>query len=127
VDDELDSRDDAIVGCGAQNNSEVADVGDDHEVPLLDDGQHSAAALHHVQAEAALELVVNSGACGHVGLFLEVELVVAKLLLAVDERRLHERLLLVVLVWGFEVRNMDSSLALVYKNDSQVRSMEKKY
>jgi hypothetical protein len=28
-------------------------------------------------------------------------------------------------VWGFQVRNMDSCLALVYKNNSQVRSMEK--
>jgi hypothetical protein len=26
---------------------------------------------------------------------------------------------------GFQVRNMDSSLVLVYENDSQVRSMEK--
>jgi hypothetical protein len=55
----------------------------------------------------------------------EVELAVAKLLLVVDERRQHERLLPVVFVWGFQVRNMDSSLALVYENDSQVRSMEK--
>jgi hypothetical protein len=30
-----------------------------------------------------------------------------------------------VFVRGFKVRNMDSCLALVYKNDSQVRSMEK--
>jgi hypothetical protein len=28
---------------------------------------------------------------------------------------------------GFEVGNMDSCLALVYENDSQVWSMEKKY
>jgi hypothetical protein len=55
----------------------------------------------------------------------EVELEVAKLLLVVDERRQRERLLPVVFVWGFQVRNMDSSLALVYENDSQVRSMEK--
>jgi hypothetical protein len=32
-----------------------------------------------------------------------------------------------VFVRGFHVRNMDSSLALVYENDSQVRSMEKYY
>jgi hypothetical protein len=37
-------------------------------------------------AAAALELVVHSGTCGHVGLFLEVELAVAKFLLFVDER-----------------------------------------
>jgi hypothetical protein len=30
-----------------------------------------------------------------------------------------------VFVRGFQVRNMDSCLALIYKNDSQVRSMEK--
>jgi hypothetical protein len=42
-----------------------------------------------------------------------------------NERRQRECLLLVVFVWGFKVRNIDSSLALVYENDSQVRSMEK--
>ena len=56
------------------------------------------------------ELVVHSGACGHVGLLLEVKLAVAKLLLVVDERRQRERLLLVVFVRGFQVRNMDLSL-----------------
>ena len=55
----------------------------------------------------------------------QVELEVTKLLLVVDEQRQRERLLPVVFVWGFQVRNMDSSLALVYENDSQVRSMEK--
>jgi hypothetical protein len=30
-----------------------------------------------------------------------------------------------VFVRGFQVKNMDSCLALVYKNDSQFRSMEK--
>jgi tRNA U38,U39,U40 pseudouridine synthase TruA len=30
-----------------------------------------------------------------------------------------------VFVQGFQVRNMDSSLVLVYENDSQVRSIEK--
>jgi hypothetical protein len=80
-------RDGAAVGCGAQNNPgvAVADVGDDHEVPLLDDGQHGAAALDCIQAAAAPELVVHSGACGHVGLLPDVELAVAKLLLVVDE------------------------------------------
>jgi hypothetical protein len=55
----------------------------------------------------------------------EVELTVAKLLLVVDERCQRERLLPVVFVRGFQVRNMDSSLVLVYENDSQVKSMEK--
>ena len=63
----------------------------------------------------------------HVGLLLEVKLTVIKLLLIIDERRQRERLLLVVFVRGFQVRNMDSSLALVYENDSQVRAMEKYY
>jgi hypothetical protein len=31
----------------------------------------------------------------------------------------------VVFIRGFQVRNIDSSLALVYENDSQVRFMEK--
>jgi hypothetical protein len=64
-----------------------------------------------------------AGACrtqrrmGHIGLLPEVELAVAKFLLVVDERRQHERLVLVVFVRGFQVRNMDSSLTLVYEND----------
>jgi hypothetical protein len=74
---------------------------------------------------AASELVIYSGACDHVELLPEAELVVAKLLLVVDERRQRERLLLVVFVQGFQVTNMDSSLVLVYENDSQVRSIEK--
>jgi hypothetical protein len=72
-----------------------------------------------------LELAEHSDACDHVGLLLEVELAVTKLLLVVDERRQRERLLPVVFVWGFQVKNMDSSLSLLYENDSQVRSMEK--
>jgi hypothetical protein len=83
------------------------------------------ATLDRVQATAAPELAKHSDACGQVGLLPKVELTVAKLLLIVDERRQHERLLPVVFVRGFQVRNIDSSLALVYKNDSQVRSMEK--
>ena len=93
--------------------------------PLLDDGQRGAATLDRVHAAAAAELVIHSGSCGHVGLLPEVELVVAKFLLVVGERRQRERLVLVVFVRGFQVRNMDSSLALVYENDSQVRSIEK--
>jgi hypothetical protein len=54
---------------------------------------------------------------GHVGLLPKVELAVAKFLLAIDERRQRERLVLVVYVQGFQVRNMDSSLALIYEND----------
>jgi hypothetical protein len=85
------------------------------------------AALDRVQATAASELAEHSDACGQVGLLSEVELAVAKLLLIVDERRQRERLLPVVFVWGFQVRNMDLSLALIYENDSQVRSIEKYY
>jgi hypothetical protein len=127
VDDELDGRDGAIIGCGAQNNPRVTDVGDDHEVLLLNDGQCSAAALYRVQATAVPKLVVHSGACGHVGLLPEVEMTVAKLLLVVDERRQRERLLLMVFVRGFQIINVGSSLARVYENDSQVRSVEKYY
>jgi hypothetical protein len=53
------------------------------------------------------------------------KLAVVKLLLVVDERRQCERFLPMVFVRSFQVRNMDSSLALFYENDSQVRSMEK--
>jgi hypothetical protein len=82
------------------------------------------SALDHVQATAAPELAEHSDTCDQVRLISEVELAVAKLLI-VDERRQRERLMPVVFVWGFEVRNMNSSLALVYENDSQVRSIEK--
>jgi hypothetical protein len=54
---------------------------------------------------------------GHVGLLPVVELAVAKFLLVIDERRQRERLVLVVFVRGFQVRNMNSSLALIYEND----------
>jgi hypothetical protein len=67
---------------------------------LFDDGQRGAAALDRVQAAAAPELTVHRGACGHVGLLLEVELAVVKLLLVIDEQRQRERLLLVVFVRG---------------------------
>jgi hypothetical protein len=95
--------------------------------PLFEDGQRGAAALDRVQAAAAPELAEHSDVCGHVRLLPEVELAVSKLLLVVDERCQRERLLPVVFVRGFQVRNMDSSLVLVYENDSQVRSMEKIY
>jgi hypothetical protein len=87
-------RDGAVAGWGAQNNPRVAGIGDDHEVPLLDDRQRGAVALDCIQAAAAPEL----STCGHVGLLPEVELAVAKLLLIVDERHQRERLLLVVFV-----------------------------
>jgi hypothetical protein len=50
------------VDCGAQNNPRVIGIGNDHEVPLFDDGQRGAAALDRVQAVAAPELTVHSGA-----------------------------------------------------------------
>jgi hypothetical protein len=37
-------RDGVVVECGAQNNPRVTDVGDDHEVPLLDYGQRSSCS-----------------------------------------------------------------------------------
>jgi hypothetical protein len=86
-----------------------------------------AATLDHVQAAAAPELAEHSGAFGHVGLLPEVELAVTKLLLVVDEQRQCERLLPVVFVLGFQVRNMNLSLVLIYENDLQVRSMKKYY
>jgi hypothetical protein len=52
--------------------------------PLLNNGQRGTAALYRVQAAALRELVVHSGACDHVWLLLEVELIVAKLLLVID-------------------------------------------
>jgi hypothetical protein len=54
---------------------------------------------------------------GHVGLLPEVELAVAKLLLVVDERHQRDRFVLVVFVWGLQVRNIDSSFTLIYEND----------
>jgi hypothetical protein len=54
--------DGAVVGCDAHNNPRVVGIGDDHEVPLFDDGQRGAAALDRVQAAAALELAVHNGA-----------------------------------------------------------------
>jgi hypothetical protein len=50
-------------------------------------------------------LVVYSGACNHIGLLLEVELTVAKLLLVIDERRQRECLLLMVFVRGLSKKN----------------------
>jgi hypothetical protein len=66
----------------------------------------------------SLPYTAAHAATGHVGLLPEVELVVAKLLFVVDERCQRERLMLVVFVRSFQVRNMDSSLSLVYENDS---------
>jgi hypothetical protein len=100
---------------GAQNNPRVAGVGDAMRSP----------SLKMDSATTVPELAEHNDACGHVVLLPEVELTVTKLLLVVDERRQRERLLPVVFVRGFQVRNMDSSLTLVYENDSQVRSIEK--
>ncbi len=69
---------------------------------------------------------------GHVGLLSEVEPAVVKLLLVVDERRQRERLLPVVFVRGFQVRNMDVDerrqrerlLPVVFVRDFQVRNMD---
>ena len=101
MDDELDvvtaSLSDAV-----PRTTRVAGVGDDHEVPLFEDGQHGATALDRVQAAAAPELAEHSDTCGHVVLLPEVELAVAKLLLVVDERRQCEHLLPVVFVWSFK-------------------------
>jgi heme/copper-type cytochrome/quinol oxidase subunit 4 len=69
---------------------------------LLNDGQRSASALDRVQAAALRELVVHSGACDHVGLLLEVELTVVKLILVIDEQHQRECLLLMVFVLGFK-------------------------
>jgi len=94
VDGELDGGEGAAVGReGAQDGPGVADVGDDQEVALLDDGQRGGAAVDGVEAAAAAELVVDGSAGGHVGLLPEVEPAVAELLLAVDERRQREGLL----------------------------------
>jgi hypothetical protein len=68
---------------------------------MFNDGQCGAAALDRVQAAASRELVVHSGACGHVGLLLEVKLTVAKLFLVIDERCQRECLLLMMFVRGF--------------------------
>jgi hypothetical protein len=95
-------RDGVVIGCGVQNNPRVVDVGDNHEASLLNDGQRGVASLDCVQVVASRELVVHSGTCDHVGLLLEVELTVAKLLLVIDERRQHECLLLMVFVRGFK-------------------------
>jgi hypothetical protein len=71
VDDELDgmtvSSSDTV-----PRTTRVAGVGDDHKVPLFEDGQRGAAALDRVQAAAAPELVEHSDACGHIGLLSEV-------------------------------------------------------
>jgi hypothetical protein len=126
VDDELDDIMAPLSDVVPRTTRESSALATTMRSPF-DDGQRGAAALDRVQAAAALELAKHSGVCGHVGLLPKVQLTVAKLLLVIDERRQREHLLLVVFVRSFQVRNMDSSLALVYENDSQVRSMEKYY
>jgi hypothetical protein len=90
---ELDGGDAAVIGRGAQDGSGVADVGDHHRVTLLDDGQRSGATVDCVEAAAVAELFVDGSGGGQVGLFPEVELGVAELLLTVDERRQRDGLL----------------------------------
>jgi hypothetical protein len=101
LDDELDgvmaSSSDAVSRTTRESSTLATTMS-----PLLNDGQRGAAALDHVQVAASHELVVHSGACDHVGLLLEVELTVAKLLLVIDERRQRECLLLMVFVRGFK-------------------------
>jgi hypothetical protein len=127
VDDELDGVTAPLSDAVPRTTRESPALATTMRSPLFEDGQRGAAALDRVQAATAPELAEHSDACGHVVLLPEVELAVAKLLFVVDERRQRERLLPVVFVRGFQVRNMDSSLALVYENDSQVRAMEKYY
>jgi hypothetical protein len=93
VDGELDGGDGAVVGRGGQDGAGVADVADDHEVALLDDGKRGAAAVHGVEAAAAAELIVDGGAGGRVRLPPQVEPAVDELLLAVDHRRHRDGLL----------------------------------
>jgi hypothetical protein len=127
VDNELDGVIAASLDAVLRTARESPTLATTMRSPLLDDGQRGATALDRVQTVAAPELVVHSGACVHIRLLPEVELAVAKLLLIIDERRQLERLLLVVFVQGFQVRNIDSFLTLVYENDSQVKSIGKKY
>ncbi|PWZ41550.1 hypothetical protein Zm00014a_004295 [Zea mays] len=86
-----------------QNKRESSRLATTMRPPCLTmDSGGFAAALDRVQVVASRELVVHSGACDHVGLLLEVELTVTKLLLVIDKRRQRECLLLMVFVWGFK-------------------------
>jgi hypothetical protein len=62
VDDELDGVMAPSSVVVPRTNPRVGGIGDDHEVPMFDDGQSGAAALDRVQAAAAPELAVHSGA-----------------------------------------------------------------
>jgi hypothetical protein len=61
VDDELDDVM-AASSVAVPRTTRVVDIGDDHEVPMFDDGQRGVAALDRVQAVAAPELAIHSGA-----------------------------------------------------------------
>jgi hypothetical protein len=102
VDDELDGVMASLSDAVSRTTRESSTLATTMRPPLLNDGQRGAAALDRVQAAALRELVVHNGACDHVGLFLEVELTVAKLFLVIDERRKRECLLLMVFVRGFK-------------------------
>jgi hypothetical protein len=66
VDDELDGVTTPLSDAVPRTTRESPGVGDDHEVPLFEDGHHGTAALDRVQAATALELAEHSDACGHV-------------------------------------------------------------
>jgi hypothetical protein len=85
VDDELDDVMVSSSNAVPRTTRESPTLATTMRSPPLDDGQRGAAALHRVQVAAAPELVVHSGTCGHVRLFLEVEPAIAKFLLVVDE------------------------------------------
>jgi hypothetical protein len=66
---------------------------------------------------------------GHVGLLPEFELVVAKFLLVVGERRQRERLMLVVFVRGFQetwIHLWHWFMKMIYKLDPWKNIMENK-
>jgi hypothetical protein len=103
VDDELDGVMAAASDAVSRTTRESSTLATyNHEAPLLNDGQRDATTLDRVQATASQELIVHTSACDHVGMLLEVELIVAKLLLVIDERRQRECLLLMVFVQGFK-------------------------
>jgi hypothetical protein len=123
MDDELDGMMVPLLDAGPRTNRESPTLSTTMRSPCLT--MDNAMQPLWIESKRRLRRSIHSGSCSHVVLLSEVELVVIKLLLVIDERRQRERLLLVVFVRCFQARNMDSSLALVYENDSQVRSIEK--
>jgi hypothetical protein len=86
VDDELDDVMTSSSNAVSRTTRESPTFVTTMRSPCLTMDKRRAVALHRVQAAAAPKLVIHSGTCGHVGLFLEVELAVTKFLLVVDER-----------------------------------------